>query len=331
MTTPSTVLILGARGRLGGAVARAFSRAGWRVMGQTRPGGAFWDPSGMEAVALDPADTEALTLHARHASVVVHALNPAYTQKAWCAEAPAMLDAAIHLAQTLKATLMLPGNVYNFGATMPEVLRIDTPQAATGPMGKVRVGMEQRLKAATQEGGLQAVVVRAGDYFGSGTGSWLDQAIAKDLPKGRVTWPGSLDVATPWAYLPDLAETFVQVASRRHLLAPFSQLHFAGHTVTGQQWVDVLAGVASDEGWLPSSGSLKLNTMPWALFRLLRPVVPTFAALEEMRYLWKTSHQLDNRELCSLMGAEPRTAFEDAVRRALRDLGLTARVHAAAN
>lgn len=34
----TTVLILGARGRFGMAAARAFADAGWRVLGQTRPG-----------------------------------------------------------------------------------------------------------------------------------------------------------------------------------------------------------------------------------------------------------------------------------------------------
>ena len=82
---------------------------------------------------------------------------------------------------------------------------------------------------------MRSVVLRAGDFFGSGTGSWIDQAIAKDLPRGRITWPGPLDVATPWAYLPDLARTLVRVAQERHRLAAFECLHFAGHHVTAQQ------------------------------------------------------------------------------------------------
>ena len=35
----NTVLILGARGRLGGALAQAFAAAGWRVLAQRRSGG----------------------------------------------------------------------------------------------------------------------------------------------------------------------------------------------------------------------------------------------------------------------------------------------------
>ena len=86
-------------------------------------------------------------LQAQGAQVVVHALNPAYTHKAWREEAPALMEAAIAVTRQLRATLMLPGNVYNFGEAMPPVLREDTPQAATGFMGRMRVQLEQRLQA----------------------------------------------------------------------------------------------------------------------------------------------------------------------------------------
>lgn len=322
-----TVLILGARGRLGLAAARAFAQAGWQVLAQVRPGarsqalpaiaGVWWLPAAVH-------DTAALAAQARGAAVVVHALNPAYTHKAWRAQAPGLMDAAIAVARELHATLMLPGNVYNFGEAMPPVLREDTPQAATGFMGRMRVTLEQRLAEATRDGRMRAVVLRAGDFFGSGTGSWLDLAIAKDLPRGRVTWPGPLDVATPWAYLPDLARAFVRVAQERDRLAPFECLHFAGHTVSAQQWLHSFAAIAAEQGWLPASGALRVGRMPWPLLRLAGWFLPTLGALAAMRYLWRTPHRLDNTRLCALLGEEPRTPFDQAVRQALADLGLLA-------
>lgn len=324
---PPTVLILGARGRLGLAAARAFAQAGWQVLAQVRPGvrgpalpavaGVWWMP-----VAVD--DTAALAAQAQGAQVVVHALNPVYTHKAWRGQAPALMEAAIAVTRQLRATLMLPGNVYNFGEGMPPVLREDTPQAATGFKGRMRVQLEQRLKAATQGGEMRAVVLRAGDFFGSGTGSWLDQAIAKDLPRGRITWPGPLDVATPWAYLPDLARTFVRVAQERDRLAPFECLHFAGHHVSGEQWLRSFTAIAAEQGWLPDAGALRVGRMPWPLLRIAGLAVPTLAALAAMRYLWRTPHRLDNTRLIALIGDEPHTPFDQAVRQALADLGLVA-------
>ncbi|MBU0748923.1 MAG: NAD-dependent epimerase/dehydratase family protein [Gammaproteobacteria bacterium] len=326
----STVLVLGARGRLGLAATRAFAQAGWQVLAQVRPGakgalgaalpaipGVWWMP-----VAVN--DTPALAAQAQGAQVVVHALNPVYTHKAWREQAPALMEAAIAITRQLRATLMLPGNVYNFGEGMPPVLGEDTPQAATGFKGRLRVQLEQRLQAATQAGDMRAVVLRAGDFFGSGTGTWLDQAIAKDLPRGRVTWPGPLDVATPWAYLPDLARTFVRVAQERDRLAAFECLHFAGHHVSGQQWLHSFSAIAAEQGWLPDAGALRVGRLPWPVLRLLGVVAPTFAALSAMRYLWTTPHALDNTRLRALIGDEPHTPFDQAVRHALADLGLLA-------
>ena len=57
-----TVLILGARGRLGSAVAQAFAERGWRVLAHRRSGGAV--PQGVHPAVqwlqIDLGDTRAL-------------------------------------------------------------------------------------------------------------------------------------------------------------------------------------------------------------------------------------------------------------------------------
>lgn len=327
-TSPSsTVLILGARGRLGLAAARAFAQAGWQVRAQVRPGTSGPAISGVQWLAVAPEETLLLAAKAEGAQVVLHAMNPAYTHKAWRKEAPALMDAAIEVTRALDATLMLPGSVYNYGRSLPPVLREDTPQTAMDFKGRMRTELEQRLHAATRGGALRGIVVRAGDFYGSGSGSWLDQAIAKDLPKGRITWPGPLDVGRAWAYLPDLARTLVKVAEQRHRLSAFDTVHFGGHHATAQQWIEVLAAVAVEEGWAADAQAVRVDQLPWALLRVAGLVMPTYAALSDMRYLWTTPHRLDNTRLCTLIGEEPHTPFEQALRRALHDLGMLAPAH----
>jgi nucleoside-diphosphate-sugar epimerase len=124
--------------------------------------------------------------------------------------------------------------------------------------------------------------------------------------------------------LPDLARAFVRVAQERHRLAALECLHFAGHHVSGQQWLHSFTAIASEQGWLPDSGSLRVSQLPWPLLRLAGLVAPTFAALSAMRYLWTTPHALDSARLRALIGEEPHTPFDPAVRQALADLGLLA-------
>lgn len=311
------VVVLGARGRLGGAVTQAFAQVGWAVVAQVRPGSVPGPArAGVAWRACDVSDTAALTALAEGADVVVHAMNPgAYTSQAWAAQAPALTEAAVALAQRLGALLMFPGNVYGFGEGMPATLSPDTPQRPSTAMGQIRVRLEQRLDGACSQG-LNAVIVRAGDFFGPGPGTWLDMAMAKELTRGRFVYPGAMDVPHAWAYLPDLASTFVKVAQAWRPVpgGQLASLHFAGHTVCGHDWLRVLAAHARQP--------MTVKGMPWGVMRLLSLFKPELATLQAMRYLWERPHSLDHRSLQALIGPEPHTPFDRAVADALGGLGL---------
>lgn len=311
------VVVLGARGRLGGAVTHAFAEAGWDVVAQVRPGSApGLARPGVAWQACEVTDTQALARWADGAQVVVHAMNPAaYTRQAWAAQAPALTDAAVALAQRLGALLMFPGNVYGFGEGMPPTLSPDTPQRPTTAMGQIRLELEQRVGRACAQG-LNAVIVRAGDFFGPVPGTWLDMAMAKELARGRFVYPGAMDVAHAWAYLPDLASTFVKVAQAWSPVpgGQLASLHFAGHTVRGHDWWRVLSAHAQQP--------LTAKGMPWGVMRLLALFKPELATLQAMRYLWERPHSLDPDRLRALIGPEPHTPFHRAVADSLRGLGL---------
>ena len=325
MHTLPSVLVLGARGRFGQAAVRAFTQAGWRVTAQMRPGATAVPGvgvgAGAEWVGVSPDDTPALAAAAGGASVVVQALSPVYTHKVWRREVPRLTDAAIAVSRQLGATLLLPASVYNYGEQLPPELREETAQAATTVKGRLRIESEQRIEQATGDGRMNAVVIRGGDFFGSGQGSWLDQVMVKDLRRGKFTYPGPLDQQHAWAYLPDMAQAFVRVAAQRERLPAFDTMHFGGHSVTGQDWAAALGVIAHEQGWLAQGRTLKCGSLPWPLLRALGVFAPTFEALSEMRYLWRRPHRLVNTRMQALIGPEQHTPFVAAVRGALADLG----------
>ena len=128
----------------------------------------------------------------------------------------------------LNATFMLPGNVYNYGEPMPAVLAQDTVQHPTTRKGRIRCEIEALL-AQRAARGLDGVVIRAGDFFGGGTGSWLDLVITKSLGAGKLVYPGPLDRPHAWAYLPDLARAFVAAALRQQAQAAARPGRKMGH------------------------------------------------------------------------------------------------------
>jgi nucleoside-diphosphate-sugar epimerase len=83
-----------------------------------------------------------------------------------------------------------------------------------------------------------------------------------------------------------------------------------------------LTDIAWEQGWLPTGGRLKVNSLPWPLIRVGSMFNPVWAALLEMRYLLQRPHRLVNTKLQRLIGQEPHTPLPQAVRDTLARLGL---------
>jgi nucleoside-diphosphate-sugar epimerase len=313
-----TVLILGANGRLGCAAANAFSQAGWQVLVQTRRQPALLLPKTARVLHVDLSDWKALANAAAHASVVVHAINPTYTK--WATEALPALHAGLAIAEQLKAHFILPGNVYNFGAMMPPLLCEDTPQLPTTDKGRIRVEMEAEMARCARAGGFAASVVRAGDFFGAGMGSWLDLVIVKHLRAGKLVYPGPMDLVHAWAYLPDLARMLVRVAAQP-LLPGFFTWNFKGYSLTGHELLAAIEVATNALGVTPAAPYRHVG-MPWKLIRVGGLLVPAWREVAKMAYLWSVPHQLEESHLVALQGqATYNTPLVVALRDALHKLG----------
>jgi nucleoside-diphosphate-sugar epimerase len=315
---PRTVLVLGANGRFGLAAAQAFAAAGWHVLAQVRRDPAPAMPTQATIVRAPLAVLaagDALAALPR-ADIVVHGVNPLYTH--WDEVLPAA-SAAMDIAERLGARFLLPGNVYNYGARMPALLDESTPQRPTTEKGEIRVAVENELARRAAASRLTATVITAGDFFGAGSGSWLDQAIVRSLARGKLVYPGERALVHAWAYLPDLARAFVAVAELADA-APFERFTFAGHSVTGYAFLAAIDRAASSLGVAPARG-WRYGTMPWPLLRVVGVVVPLWRELVRMSYLWRVPHALDGSQLAARCPALRPTPIDDAMRASLAELG----------
>ncbi len=308
----SRILVLGAGGRLGRAAAEAFRDAGWSVVSQVRPGFAKHAPQRTEVVEIDALDHAAVGKAARGADVILHALNPGITQ--WRQHALPLAYSAVTAAETSGATLMFPGNLYNYGSVLPPVIDETTPMRPSSHKGRLRVAIEDRLQEAAEERGVRVIILRAGDFFGGGHGSWFDLVIARDITQLRLTYPGPLDVVHEWAYLPNVASTLVQLAAIRGKLAPFETFGFPGHAVAGREFTQAIAKGVQNK--------LRVKPMSWWLIHVLRPIVPLCRELSEIEYLWKEPHRINGDKLKAAIGDVPHTPLDAAVRRAIQDLAI---------
>ncbi|MCB1534911.1 MAG: NAD(P)H-binding protein [Rhodoblastus sp.] len=311
MTAPTkTVLVLGATGALGAAATKAFLERGWRIKALAR------EPSSAERLhagksidwiagdAMKPGDVLAA---AHGVDVIFHGANPRGYRN-WRGLALPMLDNSIAAAKAVGARLVFPGNVYNFGPDAWPVLTEQSPQHPRTRKGRVRVDMEQRLRAASEDG-LRVLILRAGDFFGAGyTDSWLGKVILKGGRAAKaIVWPGRRDAGHAWAYLPNLAETFARLLEREATLPAFAVFHFSGlWTASGDEFI---SGIRRATGRV----DLPVRSFPWPFVYLAAPFVTLMREILEMRYLWNEPIRLDNSKLVAELGAEPHTPLDEAL------------------
>lgn len=309
MSTKRTALVIGATGGIGGALAERLQAGGWHVRALNRdPDRARPGRETLEWVRGDALVEADVVAAAMGADIIVHAANPPGYRN-WAGLLMPMLNNTISAAKASGARILLPGNVYNFGPDAMPTLSETSPQTPMTRKGAIRVEMEKALRAAADEG-VRSLTVRAGDFFGPKPtgGSWMSQGLVKPgRPLAAVTYPGPLEIAHAWAYLPDLAETFVRLLDTD--LADFEVFHFRGQQATGQELVGALQVAAGRK--------VAVRRLPWFAFAVIAPFNEMIREMLEMKYLWDRPVLLDNTRLVAHLGAEPHTPLADALRAAL--------------
>lgn len=283
----SKVIILGAKGRFGRAALSAFADAGWDV---TAFGRDWNEPgkNGIRRITGNVQDTAALKAACAGQDVIVNAINPPYEN--WVRDLPKITSSVITAAQESGAHVIIPGNVYNYGANADEVLSETTPWEPTSRKGRLRVTMED----AYRDAGVPTIVLRGGDFLETAkSGNWFDMIIAAKAHRGRTTYPGPLDRVHAWAYLPDMALAAVMLAERRDSFAPFEEFTFGGYALTGSELVEHIEGAVGKPQ--------KISGLPWFVLRILGLFQPSMRELPEMRYLWNVPHRMEGKKLRQIL------------------------------
>src|SRR2546422_9896394 len=156
--------ILGARGLIGGAVARRARFSGHQVRAVVRPGrdtGGF--PAGIEVVPADLRSRESVVEAVHGMDVVVHAATVPYPE--WPRFVPLLAENTLAAAEASGATLVFPGNVYVYGRPRSRTVTEDHPQDPHTLKGRIRLEVERKLLQAHQDGRVDLVLPRYPDGY----------------------------------------------------------------------------------------------------------------------------------------------------------------------
>ncbi len=175
--------------------------------------------------------------------------------------------------------------------------------------------------------GCRVIVVRAGDFFGPRAGNnWFAQGLVRPgRPVAVVRNPAAPGTGHQWAYLPDVARTMALLLERRAGLPPFAAFHMAGHwDADGTQMAAAIQQVAAQHA---GGAAPPVRPFPWWLVALASPLSVTLREMREMRYLWRQPVRLEGGRLREVLGEEPHTPLDEAVRATLQGLGCLPSAH----
>jgi nucleoside-diphosphate-sugar epimerase len=267
-------------GPIGSGVAEILAERGERVRVVTRSGSGPEHPL-IERVAADAADARRLAELARDAAVIYNCANPKYTE--WTEKWFPMNDAMIAAAKASGAVYAIAGNLYGYGPQPGGRMTEDTPLAATGRKGRVRIKMWQDALA----GGVRTLEARASDYVGAGAVSTLSAVLLPAINKGRTAAaPAKLDVPHTFTYTGDMARALVTLA--RDERAHGQAWHVpSGPPITIRELAARYCAVAG----VPQ---VKVASLPRFVMRTAGLVVPMARELAEMDYQFYAPFVMDS-------------------------------------
>jgi len=213
-------LVVGA-GPVGRHVAQLLAARGSEVTVATRSG-TDTGIEGVEHVALDASDPDALSAAADSVSVLYNCANPAdYTtwERFW----PPLAAAFLVAAERSGAVYAITGNLYPYGPVdvpMTEAM----PDAATDHKGRLRATVWADAKALHDAGRIRTVEVRGSDYMGTGVGA--NGHITRQMPR-------ALEGRRAWVFnRKDVPHTFTDVLDTARLLIAAAE----DQTAHGRVW-----------------------------------------------------------------------------------------------
>ena len=288
-----TVLIAGASGLFGSQAAKAFAAAGWTVHKYQR---------GTDMAAA-----------AQGCDLIVNAMNPPKYHD-WDHIIPEITAQVIAAGLASGATVLAPVSVYNYG-TQPGPWGPNTPQRPAARKGAIRVQMEADYRAASTRG-LQVILLRGGDFIDpQNPGSFWNMIALKSVATGKLVSPSPSHIKRAYAYLPDMARIAVALAERLETLPAFTDMPFAGYTLSMADLAETLQRLTGKP--------MKISPFMWWAMTLLSPFWELAREMSEMRYLWSNSHAIDPKPLQSLLPDFQQTPLDEVLRQELAVLAPT--------
>jgi nucleoside-diphosphate-sugar epimerase len=306
-------LVLGATGSIGYAVtANLLARrlpVTILVRNWAKASALFPDAETLTIVEGDAQDADLLNQTAANKTHIFHGINYPYNE--WFGNMDTVTKKVIDAAAfgvNGKATIVFPGNVYNFGNTHEPIRENSRPNPNTRK-GKLRVELEAMLEQAAQAGTCQVLNVRLPDFWGPNVLNAGVRPIFENALTGKaLPWLLNVDVPHQSVYTNDAAEIIVRLMLQPTPSKAYTVWNYGGTTHSSvRSWFEQISALAGNP--------LKIQVHSRFLLTVLGLFMPVMREVKEMFYLYENTVLLDDRTVRTLFP----DFYETPMKQALTD------------
>ena len=312
-----TILVLGATGSIGYAVAANLLARQLPVTilvrNRTKAEALFPNQATLTIVEGDVQDAALLHRISADKNFIFHGINYPYNK--WFGNMDTATQKVIDAAGPNHATLIFPGNVYNFGNTK-EPIREDSQPGPCTRKGRLRVEIERMLERAAVAGTCRVMNVRLPDFWGPNVLNDGVRPIFENALNGKaLPWILNADTPHQSVYTKDAAEIIVRLLLRDWSIrtqpmakdeAPYQVWNYGGTTLPSvRSWFGQISALTGKP--------LKIQLYSRLTISLLGLLMPVLREVKEMLYLYENTILLDDAKVLALFPDFRPTSMKQAL------------------
>ena len=299
--------ILGANGIIGREISLALKAHTPHIRQVSR------DPKKINAgdttCVADLLDARATATAVAGSEVVYLVAGLTYNAAIWQAQWPVVMRNTIDACKLHGARLVFFDNVYAYGR-VDGVMTEATPFNPVSKKGEVRAQVASMLLEEIRRSNLQAMIVRAADFYGpDAPNSFLHSVVFERLKAGK---------SPQWLGNPKAHHTFSFTQDAGRAIAALGQLK----TAFGQTWhLPASKEVMTGEGFVRlacdlSGQPFRLQVAPLWMAKLMGVFIPMMRENQEMMYQLLHDYQFDSSKIAAAFGLQA-TPYREGIRRTL--------------
>ena len=251
-----------------------------------------------ETFQADLLDPKAVSEAVKGSEVAYLVAGLKYDANVWAEQWPQVMRNTIDACKRHGTKLVFFDNVYAYGR-VDGVMTEDTPYNPCSRKGEVRARIATTLMDEVKRRELQAMIIRAADFYGPNATLSLTHATVFERLRAckAPQWVGNAKVVHTFTFTPDAGRSVALLGNTPSAYGQVWHALTSKEPITGEQFVRIAYELAGKP--------FKLQVAPGWMLVLMGLFIPVLRENKEMMYQFEQDYRFDSSKLEKAFNAQP--------------------------